>query len=102
MPTPAARATASRLASAPPALKTAFAASSTRSRLRTASTRGFRVLLSDSLMPSAPRMGAWNTEAHFAYQVENTLTHNTRVEQTARPCLRRHAGAHPRVDRQGQ
>src|SRR5258708_39582032 len=42
MPTPADRATASRLASAPPALKTAFAASSTRSRLRTASARGLR------------------------------------------------------------
>src|SRR5258708_21002011 len=54
MPTPAARATASRLASAPPALKTAFAASSTRSRLRTASARGFRVFFSDCLMPIDP------------------------------------------------
>ena len=44
---PGARATASRLASGPPALKTAFAASSTRSRLRTASARGFRGLFSD-------------------------------------------------------
>src|ERR1700719_2392329 len=51
MPTPAARATASRLASAPPALKTAFAASRTRSRLRTASARGFRVLFTDCLIP---------------------------------------------------
>src|SRR3977135_3398136 len=51
MPTPAARATASRLASEPPALNTAFAASRTRSRLRLASVRGFRVLFSDSLMP---------------------------------------------------
>src|SRR5207253_2474158 len=44
MPTPARRATASRLASAPPALNTALAASSTRSRLRTASARGFRAI----------------------------------------------------------
>src|SRR5580700_3334639 len=51
MPTPADRATASRLASAPPALKTAFAASSTRSRLRTASARGLRVVVPDGLMP---------------------------------------------------
>src|SRR5262244_1296384 len=42
MPTPARRATASRLASAPPALNTLFAASSTRSRLRSASARGLR------------------------------------------------------------
>src|SRR5215813_2092095 len=42
MPTPARRATASRLASGPPAENTAFAASSTRSRLRTASARGLR------------------------------------------------------------
>src|SRR5579871_229165 len=42
MPTPACLATASRLASAPPALNTALAASSTRSRLRKASARGFR------------------------------------------------------------
>src|ERR1700761_1827105 len=45
MPTPACRATASRLASGPPALNTAFAASSTRSRLRTASVRGRRAAL---------------------------------------------------------
>src|SRR5665213_3346915 len=44
MPTPARLATASRLASAPPALNTALAASSTRSRLRTASARGFRTI----------------------------------------------------------
>src|SRR5579883_62971 len=51
MPTPAARATASRLASAPPALNTVFAASSTRSRLRAASARGFRAaVLSVGLM----------------------------------------------------
>jgi AcrR family transcriptional regulator len=50
--TPAARATASRLASAPPALKTALAASRTRSRLRTASARGLRVLFSNCLMPT--------------------------------------------------
>src|SRR3984957_7530109 len=42
MPTPAWRATASRLASAPAAPNKVFAASSTRSRLRAASTRGFR------------------------------------------------------------
>src|SRR6266436_2701807 len=42
MPTPARFATASRLASGPPALNTALAASSTRSRLRSASARGFR------------------------------------------------------------
>src|SRR4051794_1325684 len=42
MPTPASRATASRLASEPPALNTVFAASSTRSRLRSASARGLR------------------------------------------------------------
>ena len=42
MPTPARFATASRLASGPPALNTAFADSSTRSRLRTASERGLR------------------------------------------------------------
>src|ERR1700677_3121170 len=47
MPTPAVRATASRLASEPPALNTTFAASRTRSRFRTASARGFRVVLSD-------------------------------------------------------
>src|SRR5580658_453116 len=47
MPTPARLATASRLASAPPALKTAFAAASTRSRLRTASARSFRVVSAD-------------------------------------------------------
>src|SRR6202035_1861846 len=47
MPTPAARATASRLASAPPALNTALAASSTRSRWRTASARGLRELFPD-------------------------------------------------------
>src|SRR5215471_19300890 len=52
MPTPAVRATASRLASAPPALNTAFAASSTRSRFRTASVRGFRAVLRASLMPA--------------------------------------------------
>src|SRR3981189_1744811 len=45
MPTPACLATASRLASGPPALNTAFAASSTRSRLRTASTRGLLAVL---------------------------------------------------------
>src|SRR6202035_2813896 len=45
MPTPARLATASRLASDPPALNTAFAASSTRSRLRTASVRGRLVVL---------------------------------------------------------
>src|SRR5580704_10173747 len=56
MPTPAARATASRLASAPPVLKTTLAASSTRSRLRSASTRGFRVFFSlfGSRMPICP------------------------------------------------
>src|ERR1700732_4858548 len=43
MPTPARRATASRLASEPPALNTALAASRTRSRLRTASARGLRL-----------------------------------------------------------
>src|ERR1700688_2341162 len=43
MPTPARLATASRLASGPPALNTALAASSTRSRLRTASARGLRM-----------------------------------------------------------
>src|ERR1700724_844935 len=53
MPTPAARAAASRLASAPPALKTPFAASRTRSRLRTASARGFRVLSVDCLIPTS-------------------------------------------------
>src|ERR1700761_8892689 len=42
MPTPAARATASRLVSAPPSLKTSFAAARTRSRLRAASARGLR------------------------------------------------------------
>src|ERR1700722_12708166 len=45
MPTPARRATASRLASGPPALNTAFAASSTRSRLRIESARGFRTIV---------------------------------------------------------
>src|SRR5579863_4092900 len=44
MPTPARLATASRLASGPPALNTAFAADSTRSRLRTASARGLRTV----------------------------------------------------------
>src|ERR1700733_9622210 len=44
MPTPARFATASRLASGPPALNTTFAASSTRSRLRIASVRGRRVV----------------------------------------------------------
>src|ERR1700722_12474008 len=44
MPTPARSATASRLASGPPALNTTFAADSTRSRLRTASARGFRTV----------------------------------------------------------
>src|SRR5258705_6477804 len=44
MPTPACLATASRLASGPPALNTAFAAASTRSRLRTASARGLRTV----------------------------------------------------------
>src|SRR5712672_2311813 len=44
MPTPAFLATASRLASGPPALNTAFAAASTRSRLRTASARGLRTV----------------------------------------------------------
>src|SRR3954468_24765 len=43
MPTPARRATASRLASDPPALNTAFAATSRRSRLRAASARGGRI-----------------------------------------------------------
>ena len=42
MPTPALRATASRLASAPPALNTSRAATSSRSRLRSESARGFR------------------------------------------------------------
>src|SRR5712672_2156595 len=42
MPTPAPLATASRLASGPPALNTALAVSSRRSRLRSASARGFR------------------------------------------------------------
>src|SRR5690349_18767190 len=42
MPTPALRATASRLAPATPALKIRVAASSTRSRLRSESARGFR------------------------------------------------------------
>src|SRR6476659_5916176 len=42
MPTPAVLATASRLASGPPALNTALAVSSRRSRLRSASARGFR------------------------------------------------------------
>src|SRR5580658_4198612 len=42
MPTPAVRATASRLASGPPALNTVLAASSSRSRFRCASARGFR------------------------------------------------------------
>src|SRR5262249_37268980 len=51
MPTPALRATASRLASGPPALNTAFAASSTRSRLRAASAGGFRVLVLDGFIP---------------------------------------------------
>src|SRR5581483_11950148 len=46
------RATASRLASAPPALNTALAASSTRSRLRTASARGFREVISLSMLIS--------------------------------------------------
>src|SRR5258705_8165441 len=44
MPTPARLATASRLASGPPALNTTFAADSTRSRLRTASARGLRTV----------------------------------------------------------
>src|ERR1700756_72701 len=52
MPTPACLATASRLASAPPALNTALAASSTRSRLRTASARGFRDVASVSMVIS--------------------------------------------------
>src|ERR1700731_5155373 len=56
MPTPARRATASRLASAPPALNTAFAASSTRSRLRTASTRGFRAMAADDRLISLLRV----------------------------------------------
>src|SRR5580700_6542952 len=47
MPTPARFATASRLASGPPAENTAFAASSTRSRLRTASARGLRRFVAD-------------------------------------------------------
>src|ERR1700722_2241055 len=44
MPTPARLATASRLASGPPALNTVLAAASTRSRLRTASARGLRAV----------------------------------------------------------
>src|SRR5215831_14978086 len=47
MPTPALRATASRLASGPPALNTVLAASSTRSRLRCASARGLRELFAE-------------------------------------------------------
>src|SRR6476661_5784080 len=47
MPTPARLATASRLASEPPALNTALAASSTRSRLRNPSARGLRRIAAD-------------------------------------------------------
>src|SRR5258707_14950122 len=44
MPTPGRLATASRLASGPPALNRTFAADSTRSRLRTESARGLRTV----------------------------------------------------------
>src|SRR6266851_4142457 len=79
MPTPAARATASRLASAPPALKTAFAASRTRSRLRTASTRGFRVLFSDCLMPNV--QSPWGLKSGGTLRIwgRDTLTHNITI-----------------------
>src|SRR6202035_2756711 len=101
IPTPAVRATASRLASAPPALKTAFAASRTRSRLRTASARGFRVLSFDGLIPTSNPDRACKTEASSVYQSglakrrhppyigRDTLTHNTRVEQTATSLISR-------------
>src|SRR6266436_8882505 len=54
IPTPAVRATASRLASGPPALNMTFAASRTRSRLRMASARGFRDVSADCFMLDRP------------------------------------------------
>src|SRR5580698_2531308 len=86
MPTPARLATASRLASAPPALKTTFAASRTRSRLRTASARGFRVVVSGGLNVRSP----WGLKSGGVLRIwgYDTLAHNTGVKQTARSWAR--------------
>src|ERR1700730_566866 len=95
IPTPAARATDSRLASAPPALKTAFAASRTRSRLRTASVRGFRVLFTDCLIPMSnlnrlekrrypPYMGSGHADTQWPRQAHGDAL-----------SPRRHDGSHP-------
>src|ERR1700730_4514706 len=93
MPTPAARATASRLASAPPALKTTFAASRTRSRFRTASARGFRVLFSDCLMTTSDLNSGLQSGGILRIFGEDTLTHNPRAKQTATNLsTRRHGG----------
>src|ERR1700704_340292 len=98
MPTPAARATASRLASEPPAVNTAFAASRTRSRLRMASARGFRVLFSDSLMLIV-RSSPLAKRRHPPYMASHADTYHSRqimltirtlaCRGTAKPCLRR-------------
>src|SRR4051794_20984608 len=70
MPTPASRATASRLALASPRLNTDFAASSTRSRLRSASARGLRgPELARASSSACVCAGACKTEAASAYAV---------------------------------
>src|SRR5258708_16802890 len=92
MPHPACLATASRLASGPPALNTAFAAESTRSRLRTASARGLRnvsvarsaildILITNRLRGTAPSL---------IRLIENDLfgEPRPRIDQSARGLLK--------------
>src|ERR1700730_180184 len=95
MPTPAARATAARLASAPPALKTAFAASRTRSRLRTASARGFRVLVIDCLIPMS-NLNRLEKRRHPPYMGPGHADIQCPRQATATNLsTRRHDGSHP-------
>src|ERR1700687_2348903 len=86
MPTPARLATASKLASGPPALNTAFAASSTRSRLRTASARGLRlVLLERSPILSVTFLEALVKRRHPPYKARVGTKAERSRQSTPRP-----------------
>src|SRR5262249_15651854 len=98
MPTPARPATASRLASAPPALNTAVAASSKRSRLRTASERDFRTIAADGPVifnssccsPALLQNGGF---LRITCKTEDTSVYA--LTQTGGNANRRHSDGHP-------
>src|SRR5580698_4060789 len=91
MPTPAARATASRLASAPPALNTSFAAVRTRSRLRAASARGLRLFYPHGLVFLIP--AALKSGGDLRISLKSTLIHNNPHQANSHKAeLRRRGG----------